>query len=50
MIAAAFFCQSEFLTSLFMMDRAPEEGNYFGVLQSKMFAGCLAVGVLSAGR
>lgn len=26
-----------------------EEGSYFGVLQSKMFAGCLAVGVLSAG-
>lgn len=45
-IAAAFFCQSEFLTSLFMMAWVPEEGNSFGMLHSKMFQECLAVGVL----
>lgn len=28
-MAAAFFCQSEFLTSLFMMKWAPKDRDYF---------------------
>lgn len=31
----AFFCQSRFLTSLFVVDWAPKDGDCFGELQSK---------------
>lgn len=44
-VAAAFFCQSEFLTSLFMMDWTLKEGDYFGVLQSKSFQGYLVLNI-----
>lgn len=44
-MAAAFFCQSEFLTSLFMMDWTLKEGDYFGVLQSKSFQGYLVLNI-----
>lgn len=33
-----------------MMAWAPEEGNYFEMLQSKIFQGCLAVGMLICWR